>query len=85
MRAGKTAIATAFGQDVADIDEYQPGRYSPPIFCVGDDFYCCTKSSSPPKTKCRDDISDWTWIPAKGIDWFTRQYELTVWKHEPKE
>lgn len=74
MRAGKTGVATALGLDVGDLEEYQPGHHYPTVWLIGDEFYCCAKK--PPKPNDR-----WNWVPAKGAEWFTEAYGLTVYVH----
>ncbi len=37
-------IATVLGSDICDLDEYQSGRYTIPVFQDGTNYYCCVKS-----------------------------------------
>ena len=77
MRAGKTAVATAFGQDVADIEQYQSTRWRPSIWTVGNDLVCVTTNAEPPKHKGQ---FQWEWELARGMDWFTKKYNLYIWR-----
>lgn len=69
----KTAIATAYGQDVNDIEYYQYGRWKPAIFQVGDKLICFTKTELPPKHE-----GQWSW--SRSQEWFTKLYSGFIWE-----
>ena len=68
MRQGKLAVATAFGQDVADVEEYQPGRHRPKLWQVGDDI---VRTAKPEETV--DGFE-----PHPAAEWFCHMYGIKI-------
>lgn len=73
MKAGKTAIATVLGADVADLERYQPTR-NRGVFTDGSDYYTSRAVGS---TKLLPGGFEWEKIPA---DWFETRYAIEVFR-----
>ena len=62
------AIATATGEDVDDVEEYQPGRHRPKLWQVGDDIL---RTAEPGES-----IDGFEQHPSSG--WFAKAYGIAV-------
>ena len=71
MKCGKTAIATALGCELADLDSYQPTRCKS-VFTDGNRYY----TSRPDNGKSLDG-----WEPL-GANWFVRIYHIQIFVRE---
>ena len=77
MRAGKTAIATALGCDVADVSAYQSTWREKRVFDCDGDLYTSRAIGS--RAKLPDGFK-WEKMTGDDIEFFERRYEIEIFK-----
>jgi len=67
MKRRKTIVADCVMRDVAELEEYQPGRHQPPIYTDGSYMYvACRNNEIPPTDRQWKFLEVWQDIDLKN-------------------
>lgn len=84
MTANK--LAAVYGIDIAEAREaeYQPGQWSPRIWCTGDWYVAFTKGTRSPRVRSTRSDDEWTaaWeqVPTSSLHRPDLLASVTVWR-----
>lgn len=83
MKTSKEALAQFLGWDYADLKDnrYHAGRTSIPVYCCGNDYYCCNKDGKPPAkyiSRGTDQSIQFGWTEIK--DSYINSFGWKIWK-----
>lgn len=76
IKTRKQALATYWGCDIAEVEDYryQPTKTSIPVYTSGDKYYCVTKNDKPATHR---DGFDWNWKQVH--DSLVEKYGWKIW------